>query len=417
MRSAPRVCAHAVAIGYMVEILGVYRSLPGGRLVGGIFLSETNPATHAPAKPTSTDLLVGRTARLPWLDVLRGLAVGLVLLRHAAPSVFPAAGIVGVTMFFALSGYLITGLLVRDLDSYGGIRWKRFYLHRVYRLIPALLLLVIVFALVELVWDPIGTRDEIVMSVAIALTYTADFPFAQAASETIGHLWSLSVEEQFYLVWPAFILLGFTFFARQGLAAWAFAAAAAITAICWTMAFTVDPATLYKFPTTWASAMAIGGGVWLLRERLTSLAARPSWAWAGTGALALMCFMPDAKDNRITYLVMPSAIAVATMLIVTVVERRALPARRVFHAPLRLVACLGVISYSAYLWNLPIVIWWRAATGLPAMADAATIPLTIVAALISWYSVEAFGRRLRSRTDARDQPPAARVDATTMSRA
>lgn len=364
-------------------------------------MSGTPTLARERVESSSTDLLFGRTARLPWLDVLRGVAVILVMLRHAWPTAFPAAGIVGVTMFFALSGYLITGLIVRDLDSRGRLRWGRFYAHRFMRLYPALLLLVCVFVVVELVWDPVGSRDRLAASVAIALTYLADLPFADVLSGSITHLWSLAVEEQFYLVWPAFLLLGFVWIGKRNLARWVGGAAIALTGICWFMALQIPAIDMYELPTTWASSMAIGALIYLLRDRLSFVRGRTAWAAASALVLLALCFVPNAKEMTATYFVMPGLIALATGVVILSLENAALPRPAVLHAAGRLLASIGVVSYAVYLWNLPIATWWNAAVALPAWGDVATIPLTLGAAIVSWYSVEAIGRAGRARYDRR----------------
>src|SRR5690606_10076554 len=129
--------------------------------------------------------------RNPALDLLRGLAVGLVLLRHALPAVFPGAGVVGIVMFLALRGYLLTRLLTADLRVHGRVRFARFYRRRALRLAPPLLVLVIVVAVVMMTLDPLGDRSETLRTVAIALTWTANLPLDQGSAATF-HLWTLA---------------------------------------------------------------------------------------------------------------------------------------------------------------------------------------------------------------------------------
>ena len=106
-------------------------------------------AQHTAARP-----------RLDGLDVLRGAAVGAVLLGHSWPGIFQGAGIVGVIAFFVLSGYLITNVLVRDIERHRKIRYGRFYAHRAFRLVPALISLLGVYAIVELATDVLGDRSK-----------------------------------------------------------------------------------------------------------------------------------------------------------------------------------------------------------------------------------------------------------------
>lgn len=144
------------------------------------------------------------TGRLVGLDLLRGVAVALVLLRHALPEAAPGAGVVGVVMFFALSGHLITGVLVADRERGGRIRLARFYRRRATRLLPALVVVLAAVVVVTLVADPLGDRAELPRTVLVALTWTANLPFDQG-SDAIFHLWTLATEEQFYLLWPALL--------------------------------------------------------------------------------------------------------------------------------------------------------------------------------------------------------------------
>ncbi|MEV4951780.1 acyltransferase family protein [Paenarthrobacter nitroguajacolicus] len=333
------------------------------------------------------------------LDALRGIAVGLVMLRHAWPNVFPAAGIVGVAIFFTLSGYLITRVIHRELigDATRGFRWKRFYAHRAFRLYPALVLLVLVFLVVELVWDPTATKDGVWTSVVIAITYTADLPLADGLSASIGHLWSLAIEEQFYLLWPALLVMAQAW--KRDISKLSLLLGLGLTVICLTtLALTNDPGSLYESPTTWASCMAFGGVAYFYKDSKFTpsgdLLRRLSFV--AVAVLAAASLFPDAKESALTYAVGPTLIAVCTITIVLQAERRI-----VLPTALRPLVWLGVISYGVYLWNLPLTIWWRAALGdPPGWTLAATIPLSIIAALISWFTVEGAARSWRKRFDA-----------------
>src|SRR3954468_23699026 len=147
----------------------------------------------------------------PGLDGVRGLAILLVLGQHA-PTRPLIDGFVGVTVFFCLSGYLITTVLVRELQT-GSIDVRGFYRRRAARLGPALLTVVAVTTVVLL----IGRRDlrvgEVLAPAGAALTYTTSLfdwsDHAFATRDYFNYTWSLSVEEQFYLVWPFALLWGY----------------------------------------------------------------------------------------------------------------------------------------------------------------------------------------------------------------
>jgi len=304
--------------------------------------------------------------RIDGLDLLRGLAIGLVMAHHAAPGLLPGAGVVGVVMFFALSGYLITGLLEEQPPL------SRFYARRARRLVPPLLVLVAGVVLVTLTLDPLGDRDQLGWTVLWALTWTGNLPFGHASDATF-HLWTLATEEQFYLAWPtALLLLG----RRRGLLLAAAATTAACLATTWWLA--EDPDLAYSLPTSWAGCFVVGAGVRLYGARL----AVPSWAApAALAAIAVLGVVP-LRGHELTYLAGGPTIAALTGVLIL-----AWRDWTTVTGPLRAGVWLGTVSYAAYLWNYPLSLWLPA---LPALL------LTLVAAALSWRYVEApLARRQR----------------------
>ena len=172
---------------------------------------------RSPKETTSRE--IRRLGPVPALDGLRGVAVLLVMVSHS-PVVVPneIAGIVlsdyvqggflGVDLFFVLSGFLITALLLREQSNHGGVRFRSFYGRRALRLLPALYVLLVVHALYAraagLSWP-----NE-VMTIKWALVYASNWQIVYhffTIASGLGHLWSLAIEEQFYLVWPAVLIL------------------------------------------------------------------------------------------------------------------------------------------------------------------------------------------------------------------
>lgn len=143
-----------------------------------------------------------RPGRRPELDGLRGIAILLVVLDHGEVEIFRGAGGVGVTLFLVLSGYLISGLLIEEQTRTQRLDLRGFYARRVRRLLPALVLLLVV-TLLRWGWQALPTA-------VATLLYVANIPASHEGSTLFGplhHMWSLAVEEQFYLLWPAFLLL------------------------------------------------------------------------------------------------------------------------------------------------------------------------------------------------------------------
>jgi peptidoglycan/LPS O-acetylase OafA/YrhL len=316
--------------------------------------------------------------RVVGLDVLRGIAILLVMLRHAVPDVFHGAGVVGVVMFFALSGYLITGVLTRELARTGRVDYRRFYLRRAARLLPALLALVVVFVVVTVVADPLGDRDRLPATVAVLLTFTGNLPIADISSAAF-HAWTLATEEQFYLLWPALLALAWAH-RRVGTALVA-VAVAVLTACAATLVWLWPYAeNAYALPTSWFICFVIGAATRLYGnpERV------PSWLVPVVLVVLAVLAVVPLRGHVLTYLVAGPAIAACTAVLLVVwsgwqrLEGRA-------WAP-RLLAALGVMSYGAYLWNYPLTLWLRPELGVVAGPVAAV--LTLLAAALSWRFVE-----------------------------
>ena len=174
------------------------------RQVVGAITDETRvPAPPAPPAPPGTGYR-------PHLDGMRALAVYLVVLFHAGVARF-SGGFIGVDMFFVLSGYLVTQLLMRDIASFGTIRFARFYARRIRRLLPAS---VVALVVTGLVYSAVAVRTDVASAAnafKAAFLYVANWFFIHRSAgyfatgtdtNPVVHFWSLAVEEQFYFVWP-----------------------------------------------------------------------------------------------------------------------------------------------------------------------------------------------------------------------
>jgi peptidoglycan/LPS O-acetylase OafA/YrhL len=155
----------------------------------------------------SSPLRHGKMGRWPALDGVRGLAILLVMVEHTHLAPFHGGGL-GVDLFFVLSGFLISGLLLAEFQRSGGLDIRRFYYRRALRLLPALLVLVAATIGLVLAFD-LGEIGRATLAMAPkTLFYVANLGRTDVGNASLlAHTWSLSIEEQFYLVWPLALLL------------------------------------------------------------------------------------------------------------------------------------------------------------------------------------------------------------------
>jgi peptidoglycan/LPS O-acetylase OafA/YrhL len=306
---------------------------------------------------------------LPGIDALRALAVLAVFFYHAHVGWMPG-GFLGVDVFFVISGYLITSLLLREFRSEGGVRLGRFWLRRAQRLLPAVGVLIAVTMVAAAILEP--DRIDAMRGDAIAsLFYFANWHFIYGnvsyfeqfqAPSLFTHLWSLSVEEQFYLFWPLVFAAGMKLFGRGRLLLGVLAGALASVVLAWIL---FDPGTdasrVYYGTDTHAVGLLLGVAlalVWSpieLRRRRTGPMVGPILDVVGVLALAyLVLSFVHVHDYDLAlwhggYL----WLALITALLIAVLAH---PAARLGgllgQAP---VLWLGLRSYSFYLWHWPVL--------------------------------------------------------------
>jgi peptidoglycan/LPS O-acetylase OafA/YrhL len=348
-----------------------------------------------------------RSARLPTmpaLDGIRALAIAGVLLYHGDILWVPG-GLLGVEVFFVLSGYLITSLLLADLRVTGRIALGDFWRRRARRLLPALAVMVALVSVAFLV----GWPEEVARirgDVGAAATYTSNWYLIHAhrsyfesfaRPSPFGHLWSLAIEEQFYLLWPLAIWLLWARLRRPGRMAAVLGLGALGSAVAlWVLLNPDDPSRVYYGTDTRASALLIGSALALVWHPFTRPRRRwrtPAWlldllalAAGGTVVWAFLRFEDLAPS---TYRPGLLGVALATAaLIGTAVHPNARLARVLGAGPLR---ALGRRSYSIYLWYWPVFVVTRPGVDLELSTGAAfawRLALTLVLAELSFRCVE-----------------------------
>jgi peptidoglycan/LPS O-acetylase OafA/YrhL len=342
--------------------------------------------------------------RVQGLDAVRGLAIALVLLAHAFPSRFEGAGIVGVIVFFTLSGYLITGILTTDLARSGRIQMSRFYRNRALRLLPALVAMLIIFGLVEVLTNRLGDKTHLGRALALGLGYITDVPrFNRSVGPGLKHLWTLAVEEQFYVIWPILLLVAFRtrlFGPLFVVSGFSLALAATTSA-----ALAAQPDYVYVLPTSWASTLVIGAAAMVYRDSLSNWLTRRRSGWSA--AIGLLVITTAALNNRDGnslwfYAVGGPLIAICAVAVI----QKAVQFTNC--RQLRPSSVLGRISYAVYLWNLPIVMWLAPGHDPSFLVGVLSIVLTLIAASMSWMLIENHVLRIKRRLDGRREERAIR---------
>ena len=331
----------------------------------------------------------------PDIAGLRGVAILLVLLFHSALVGIPS-GFIGVDVFFVISGFLITGRRIRERERTGGIRLKAFYARRVRRLLPAGMVALMVTLIASFAMLNPLDRSSVAIDGAAAALSIGNIRFALAAGDYFAsvespspflHFWSLAVEEQFYLVWPALVLVA-TCWRRPRLGAGvalgfvlaaSLATSVIVTGVASSWAF-------YSLPTR-AWQLALGGLVVLGSQSLRRIPPTISAfvGWAGFVMLVWAAFVIDGSLAYPGVWALAPTLAAAAMIVSGMTRRG--PGILLATSPLRF---FGRISYSLYLWHWPILVLPVAMMEgeLPAEARVALTGFAVLVAWASWRFIE-----------------------------
>jgi peptidoglycan/LPS O-acetylase OafA/YrhL len=349
---------------------------------------------------------------MPGLDGLRAFAVLAVLAFHLGFGWAPG-GLLGVGIFFTLSGYLITDILLSQLARRGHIRLGRFWLARARRLLPALFaMLVIVVAWVTIFGpaQPQQFRDAVVASALYVSNWQLIFGdvsyFARFAPPgPLNHLWSLAIEEQFYIVWPFVLLLGVRLVREVPLPSGVrprLAGATLLLAIASAILMAVlyhpslDPSRVYYGTDTRASELLFGAAlamVWPSRKLSRRIAAGARNTLDGLGALGLLAIaLMIWQTSQYSSFLYRGGFVLLSLATVLALAALAHPACRLGPIlgwrPLRWV---GVRSYGIYLWHFPIVVLTTpggVANGEEPLREALQVVAIFAIAALSWRYVE-----------------------------
>ncbi|MET0843852.1 MAG: acyltransferase family protein [Mycetocola sp.] len=350
---------------------------------------------------------------------LRALAVGLVLVFHLWPAALPG-GFVGVDVFFVVSGFLITSHLLNELRRTGTVSLPAFWARRARRLLPASLTVLAVTTVLAIAVAPVGLLGSWLSEIVASSFYVEnwslaakaiDYSAAEAPASPVQHFWSLSVEEQFYLVWPV-LLLGAAAAARRtgrgrSVVAVALGAVVAVSLV-WSIVFTArDDAAAYVVTTTRAWEFGLGGLLAALAPAAARLpvvvrgqTARGALAWSGLAAILAAAFAFGESTAFPGAAALLPCLGTAAVLAATEPEAGWAPTRLLAVRP---VQALGDLSYSVYLWHWPLLVLVPVALG----RGLGTLDLWALAGAsvaLAWLTARFVERPVRSGAFARRAP-------------
>ena len=349
------------------------------------------------------------------IQALRAVAVVLVVLFHLWPNRL-SGGFIGVDIFFTISGFLITGHLLREASSERGIRLAGFWARRVRRLLPAAYLVLAVSLVATLTILPPRLWKETAVQVGASASGIQNWVLAASSVDYFGatgqpslvqHYWSLSLEEQFYLVWPILIFAVFAFTRQLLKRSRLYPVGAAMGVVCvsslvWSVSQSYATPTVAYFSTfTHGWEFALGGLLalcidalmptrWGRMERTRALV-----TWAGLGAIRFSAFLYTGHSA------FPGWIALLPILGTLVVIAAGTSSSRIQGVLLlrsKPVQLIGDASYSVYLWHWPMIIVLPFVAG-HALGIAPKVAIFVASLLLGWWtkvSIEDPSRRSKA---------------------
>ncbi|MGY2002804.1 acyltransferase family protein [Blastococcus sp. SYSU DS1024] len=334
---------------------------------------------------------------------LRAVAVALVVADHILG--WPHGGFIGVDVFFVISGYLITALLLRELASKGSISFRDFYLRRAKRILPAaMVVLAVTVAVGYALWFLPRANQTAVDALAAALfvenwhlvAVGADYLQAQGPISPVQHYWSLSIEEQFYALWPLLLLAGFRLLdlrRRPERLVWFITAGIAVS-LAWAAYRTSTAPTAAYFDTlARACELLIGALVAVVAGRV-AVADRFRAGLSLGGLVAILgsaVVISPSSPFPFPWVLVPVLGAAMVLL----ADPPPSPATALLTNPV--ARRLGQWSYSIYLWHFPVVVFGVAALGSSFAVQVGLVALTVLLSAASYRWVEQPVLALRAR--------------------
>ena len=397
------------------------RALDDGAAFRGYGRASAEAAVAAPSaranEKTATELgKHGARDQRPDIQGLRALAVAMVVVYHLDPPTLPG-GFAGVDVFFVISGFLITGQLWRAYQRAGRVSLVEFWGRRARRLMPASALVLAVTWLGSRVVLPATQLPDTAEQIRASALYfqnwllahdAVDYLKSNDAVTPVEHFWSLSVEEQFYLVWPLLFVIAAvatrSAWRRRRAAGGGTAPGAAsgdapvpgyrvivvltTALVVASLAFSVheslsNPQAAYFITTTRMWELGIGGLLALLPARPMGVLARQGWlGWAGLVMVVGSCFVLSGSLPFPGWIALLPVLGSAALIAGGSAQARFSPAPLTSLPPMVFV---GGISYSLYLWHYPVIVLWTSYRGHgPGLLDG--LGIVAISVLLAWLT-------------------------------
>ncbi|WNG92314.1 acyltransferase family protein [Mycobacterium sp. ITM-2016-00318] len=376
---------------------------------------DEQPTTVVPTQPDKSTTEIKKSGNQFFNDVegLRGIAVALVVLFHAGVP-HMAGGFVGVDVFFVISGFLITGLLLREFERNGRVSFRGFYARRARRIIPPAAVTIMATAIAVWFLMPMLSVFRQALDLLAATMNIANWRFIAAGKDYLAgasddsvatHFWSLSIEEQFYFIWPV-LLVALAVLAKRMrwstrmVVGWGIAVIIAASMLASLHYTASDPTLSYMATHTRAWQFGVGGIISVVGPLLTGLITKlwvrvAMWVlgWAGLAAVLLSTVAYDHTTPYPGVAALVPTVGAAAIIVAGQVASSSRPAIGWFLSarPLR---WLGKVSYGWYLWHWPALVLFKSYTHNNSWPTLAGV--TMVALVLAWASTALLERPIMS---------------------